>query len=298
MQTTLDDQIVALDTVWVDVDNVNPAPRNDRTHFDKVALWDLAESMREHGLLQPIVVRPIPPSQKVFWLVAGERRWRAAQLLGWEQIPAIVHWQMTDEQASLATLEENIKRADIDFIDEAEGYRYRMDAFGYDVKTMAAKAGVTVDRVRERLRLLDLVPEAQQQVRKGRMKLGHAALMSDLDRNHQYQALALFVRGRTPSIGQFREFCGKLLEQQSQAHVDDLLQVWQEQLASPSEPNVETGFVCDPSLPMLTGADTNVYAALKHYVAQLHNSGRDSDAAAVSTLAHHLVRGRWVKRPN
>ena len=103
---------------------------NDRQAFDQVALEELSESIRAHGLVQPITIRPMPDGH--YQIVAGERRWRACKLLTWHEIPAIVR-DLDDEAASAIMLAENIGRKDLNPIEEANAYHRRMDQFGWSV---------------------------------------------------------------------------------------------------------------------------------------------------------------------
>ncbi|HUT15496.1 MAG TPA: ParB/RepB/Spo0J family partition protein, partial [Anaerolineae bacterium] len=131
---------------------------NDRQAFDQVALEELSESIRTHGLVQPITIRPMTDGH--YEIVAGERRWLACKLLTWHEIPAIVR-DLDDEAASAIMLAENIGRKELTPIEEANAYRRRIDQFGWSETQVAGVAGVSLDLVRRRLSLLQLVPEAQ-----------------------------------------------------------------------------------------------------------------------------------------
>lgn len=164
---------------------------NTRKVFDPAKLKELADSMNELGLAQPITLRPMGDGYEI---VAGERRFRAAELNGWETIDAHVR-NLTDEEAYSITLTENAARVDLDPIDEAEGYQRGMDEFGWDMNEVAKRGGVTPQRVLTRVRLLKLVPEAQHLVRIGQLSGQSGLLMGDLDPNRQRLALAAVADG-------------------------------------------------------------------------------------------------------
>jgi ParB-like chromosome segregation protein Spo0J len=219
--------------------------QNDRTVFDPQALQELAASIREHGLAQPITVRPVflcgecetalgeepehcPACGAArffprFQIVAGERRFRAMGLLGWESVPAIVR-PMGDEEASAVMLAENVARADLDVIDEGRAYARRMDAFGWSAQEVADRAGVSVVRVRFRLKLLDLRPEVQKLVRDAQLPLGYAQILADagLDANRQLIAIRHLRDNPSPSPAWFRRTVNALLEEQAQGCLFDL----------------------------------------------------------------------------
>lgn len=195
---------------------------NDRTVFDPDALAALAQSIAETGLAQPITVRP---SGAVYEIVAGERRFRAHELLGEDGIDAIVRCY-DDETASRIMLAENLHRDDLDPLDEAAAYRRRMDEFGLTVGEVATMAGVTTARVTTRLPLLRLVPEAADLVRAGALSINHARIMADLDVNRQCLALAALAKGL--DYFAFRDVCVRLAEEQATEPLfdtDDFLRV-------------------------------------------------------------------------
>jgi len=194
---------------------------NDRTRFDQAALMELADSIREHGLAQPITVRWLPETD-CYQIVAGERRYRAVKMLGWDAIPAIIR-ELDDEATSAIMLAENIARADLDPIDEARAYQSRMDAFSWSVKDIAEKAGVSTVRVQFRLKLLSLRPDLQDLVRNGDLQLGYAQILSDasLDTNRQLIALGRLRDNPSPTPTWFRRVVNELLGQQAQEALFD-----------------------------------------------------------------------------
>lgn len=189
---------------------------NDRTVFEPNALRELADSISQNGLIQPVTVRPIADGE-LFQIVAGERRFRAVSLLEWGEVPCIVK-NMTDEEASAIMLAENVSRADIDPIDEAMAYRSRITLFGWSVAECARQAGVSAIRVQFRLKLLKLRPDVQSLVRNGNIPLGYASILSDadLDADRQMIAFARLRDNPSPTPGWFRRMVGELQAQQNQ----------------------------------------------------------------------------------
>lgn len=192
------------------------AGNNDRTVFDDAGLAELAASIDENGLAQPVTVRWNEERER-YELVAGERRFRAHLLLGKATIRALVA-DLTDREASDIMLAENTGRADLDPIDEANAYQARMTRYAYDEKTVAEKAGVSVQRVHNRVKLLKLRADVQHLVRSGNLQLGYAQIMADagLDRNRQLIALKRLNACPAPTPQWFRKECSDLLEQAAQ----------------------------------------------------------------------------------
>jgi len=190
---------------------------NDRTIFSAEGLLALADNIAKVGLIQPITVRPSQSFENAYEIVAGERRYRAVQLLGWQTVPAMVT-DLPNEAASAVMLTENMARVDLDPIDEAGAYRQRMDCYGWTAKRCAEAAGVTTVRVQARLSLLTLRADVQMMVRQGHLPIGYAYSLSccALDADRQMLAISRLRDNPTPTPSWFRRECAELLEQQSQ----------------------------------------------------------------------------------
>nr|WP_208408587.1 ParB/RepB/Spo0J family partition protein [Sphingomonas vulcanisoli] len=147
-----------------------PNPDQPRRHFDESALDELAASVKARGLIQPIVVRP---SGKGFEIVAGERRWRAAQRAQLHQIPALIRTLDDGEMLELAII-ENIQREDLNAIEEAESYQRLAKTYGHSQEALAKLVGKSRSHVANLLRLLDLPPAVRAMVVDGRLSMGHA----------------------------------------------------------------------------------------------------------------------------
>src|SRR5947199_8557435 len=160
----------------IDIDRILPNSQQPRKNFDEEALNELADSIREHGVIQPIVVRALEDG--FFQLVAGERRWRAAQRAGLFRIPAVIR-QATEHAALEIALIENLQREDLNPIEEAQAYERLIVDFGMTQEEVARRVGKNRTTIANMLRLLRLPPEVQQWLRENRISTGHAkALLS------------------------------------------------------------------------------------------------------------------------
>lgn len=240
---------------------------NDRTVFRESDLRALADSLAKDGLLQPVTLRSVGDHYEI---VAGERRTRAALLLGWTYIPAIVR-EMTDEQASSAMLAENIHRADIDPLDEARAYQKRIDSFGWSPAQVAKAAKVGEKRVRARLALLTLVPEAQHLIRSGQMGVQFGEIMASLDHNRQRIAMRYLSGTDHPLLREFAAVVGKLTSEQAQDTMFDLnlfvAQALEEHAAERAEWK-DRRFPFDERLPLMKRVGT-LGLSFETYIATL-----------------------------
>jgi ParB family chromosome partitioning protein len=154
----------------IEIGRIRPNPHQPRTHFDETAIDELADSIAERGVLQPILLRA---SGDGFEIVAGERRWRAAQRAGLHAIPAIVRAIDDSATAELALI-ENIQREDLNAIEEAEGYRQLVNRYGHTQEAVAKIVHKSRSHVANLLRLLDLPEFVRQSLMRGDINMGHA----------------------------------------------------------------------------------------------------------------------------
>ena len=155
------------------IEALKPNPDQPRKIFDQAELTELAESIRDKGVLQPILVRPHPKEDGVWQIVAGERRWRASQLARLTQVPVIVR-EMDDVAVFEVAIIENVQRADLNPLEEADAYRLLMERFGRTQDAVAGVVGKSRSHVANTLRLLQLPEEVLWYVRHGKMSAGHA----------------------------------------------------------------------------------------------------------------------------
>lgn len=156
-----------------------------RKRFDDTALDELADSIREHGILQPLTVRRLGTGY--YQIVAGERRWRAARLAGLTEVPAIVI-EADDRKATELALIENLQREDLDPLEEAEGYKKLMDSYHMTQEDVANRVGKSRSAVANALRLLGLCPEVRALVEAGKLSGGHARALLPLNATQQKKA--------------------------------------------------------------------------------------------------------------
>ena len=156
-----------------------------RKRFDDTALDELADSIREHGILQPLTVRRLGTGY--YQIVAGERRWRAARLAGLTEVPAIVI-EADDRKATELALIENLQREDLDPLEEAEGYKKLMDGYHMTQEDVASRVGKSRSAVANALRLLGLCPEVRALVEEGKLSGGHARALLPLSAAMQKKA--------------------------------------------------------------------------------------------------------------
>jgi ParB family chromosome partitioning protein len=174
--------------MMVALESLKPGRFNPRRNFPEAQIAELAASIRERGLVQPLVVRPSGTSGKSFEIVAGERRWRAAQVARLKEVPVVVR-SLSDQEAIEIAIIENVQREDLNAIEEAEGYNVLMENHGYTQEDLAKVIGKSRSHLANTLRLLKLPNRVLDLVRSGSLSAGHArALIGHPD------AAALAVR--------------------------------------------------------------------------------------------------------
>jgi ParB family transcriptional regulator, chromosome partitioning protein len=155
---------------------LRPNARNPRRSFAAAELDELAASLRERGIIQPIVVRPLRGSADGFEIIAGERRWRAAQRAGLHEVPVVVI-EATDAEALQLAIIENVQRADLNALEEAEGYRALMDEFHNSQEDIARIVGKSRSYIANTLRLLKLPDAVKGYIQTGKLTAGHARML-------------------------------------------------------------------------------------------------------------------------
>ncbi len=196
------------------IDAIAPNPRQPRQSFDPTALQELADSIREHGLIQPLVVTHGPGHDTgtgpVYYIIAGERRWRAARLAGLQQIPAVIK-EASDQALLELALVENVQRADLNPLEEAAAYKMLVDEFGLTQAQVATRVGKARVTVTNALRLLRLSEPVKEALITGKISEAHArALLGLEEEDLQVEALALVLR-RSLTVRQTEELVRRLL---------------------------------------------------------------------------------------
>ena len=155
------------------VEQMTPNPDQPRRSFAPEALQELADSLRSRGMLQPLIVRPHPSDKGLYQIVAGERRWRAAQIAQLHEVPVIVR-ELSDTEVLEVAIVENIQRADLNAIEEAASYRQLMDRFGHTQERLADALNKSRSHIANLLRLLNLPDQVQIWLKEGKLTAGHA----------------------------------------------------------------------------------------------------------------------------
>ena len=159
--------------LMVPVERIRPNPDQPRRTFDPDALSDLADSIREKGVIQPLIVRVAPEDLNLYEIVAGERRWRASQMAQLHELPVLVR-DFNDTEVLEIAIIENIQRADLNPVDEAAGYRQLMDKFGHTQEQLATALGKSRSHIANQMRLLQLPADVLDWLSAGKLSAGHA----------------------------------------------------------------------------------------------------------------------------
>lgn len=165
------------DTHALRISEIEPNRKQPRQDFDEAAIAELADSIRQHGLIQPIVVRPM---EEGYQIVAGERRWRACRMLGMSDVPVVVK-DFTDEETAQIALIENIQRQDLNPVEEAAAYRALMDEYGMTQEALSKAVGKSRSAIANSVRLLNLPDEIVEMLRKGKLSAGQAKAIASAD---------------------------------------------------------------------------------------------------------------------
>ena len=201
-------------SVTLPISQVEPGLNQPRKRFDPEALADLAESIRVHGIIQPLTVRRL--ASGYYQIIAGERRWRAARLAGLSQVPVVVI-EADDRKAMELALIENLQRADLNPIEEAEGYQQLISQYGMTQEQAAERVGKSRPAVANALRLLSLGPEILKLVEAGTISAGHARALLVLKTDGERMAVAQKVQNLSLSVRQTEALCKKMAKPPKEA---------------------------------------------------------------------------------
>lgn len=179
------------------IEDLYPSPEQPRTHFDEIKLVELADSIRVHGIITPLVVRPRPEGG--YFLIAGERRWRAAQRAGLHELPVVVQ-DVSEELALERALVENLQRADLGPLEEAAAYQRLADSFGMTHEQIAVRIGKDRSTVANAIRLLKLPPAVRQLVEDEKLTMGHARALLGFEETSAMERAARTVVDKGLSV--------------------------------------------------------------------------------------------------
>ena len=189
------------------IDQIIANPRQPRTHMDSEELNDLAASIREHGVIQPLIVMPGPEADQ-YTLIAGERRWRASSLAGLESIPVIIRHVSEQQQLELALI-ENVQRADLSPLETAEAYHQLTEEFGLSHEEVAQRVGKSRVSVTNTLRLLKLPEVIQATLAEGKITEGHARAILSLPSTQAQLAVLQAILTHDLNVRQTEELVRK-----------------------------------------------------------------------------------------
>ena len=183
--------------VSLKITDIIPNQNQPRHQFDEDALRELSDSIAQHGVLQPLLVRPM--TDGTYQLVAGERRWRASRMAGLAEVPVVIR-EMTDQESATLALIENLQREDLNPMEEATGYRSLMDAYGLTQEEAARVVGKSRPAVTNALRLLQLPEPVTDMVADGRLSAGHARALLAFDSEQAQRDVAAQIVDKQLSV--------------------------------------------------------------------------------------------------
>ena len=172
------ENISASSAVKLKLNEIEPNKNQPRKNFDDEALAELSASIQKHGVIQPLLVRPLPGGN--YQLVAGERRWRASRMAGLTEVPVVIR-ELSDEDAAALALIENLQREDLDPVEEEEGYKYLMDNYALTQEEAAQRVGKSRSAVANLMRLLSLPADILALVSEKKLSAGHARTLLPLE---------------------------------------------------------------------------------------------------------------------
>lgn len=205
----IDNVLEGQNVVELKLTEIEPNKQQPRQSFDEEKLGTLAESIKEYGVLQPIVVKKLETG--FYQIIAGERRWRAARLAGLKKIPVIIKEIESREVMEIALI-ENLQREDLNAIEEAEGYQKLMDEFGLTQEQLSQKVGKSRPAIANSLRLLNLADEVKQYLIEGTISSGHARALLSTDKKEVQIAAAKRIIEEGMSVRQTEAFISQLLK--------------------------------------------------------------------------------------
>ena len=194
--------------VEIALDEVKKNPYQPRTYFNEEKLNELKESIEKNGLLQPIIVKK---AVKGYYIIAGERRYRAFELLGKKEIPAIIK-EMTDEEMMVFAVLENLQREDLSALEESESYKNLMDKMSLTQEELAKKLGKSRPYIANSLRLLKLPTEIKNKLEQGVISTAHARTLLSLKTKKAMEEVCALVVERKMSVRELEEYVAKLLK--------------------------------------------------------------------------------------
>ncbi len=258
------------------VSEIEPNRAQPRVEFDEEALAELTESVRQHGILQPLLVRPMLNGR--YQIVAGERRWRAARGAGLQEVPVMIR-QLTDEEVMLLALIENLQREQLSVLEEAEGYRRLQEEYGMTQEQIANRVGKSRSAVANALRLLQLPEEIRSLIGEGGLTQGHAKAILALEREEDRRTAAALCIEKELSVRETERLVQQMQRQQEAA------------AAPQREDRLRTPVLAAESQKLLSdrlGRKVKVTHGAKKGVVQIEYYGEDDLKTLVKRLAGEM----------
>ena len=204
-------------TVSLPISEIEPNRAQPRKQFDDEALAELSASISQHGVLQPLLVRPVAGGS--YQLVAGERRWRASRMAGLTEVPVVIR-EMSDKEAAELALIENLQREDLNPMEEAAGFQSLIESYHMTQEEAAQRVGKSRSAVTNALRLLGLTPSVRKLVEEGKLSAGHARALVPLSPSLQESAANAIVSGGL-SVRQTEALVKRLSAEKKEAQLKD-----------------------------------------------------------------------------
>lgn len=204
-------------SLYLPISQVESCSSQPRKHFDEASLAELADSIREHGIIQPLTVRKL--ASGYYQIIAGERRWRAARLAGLQEVPVIV-MEADDRKAAELAMIENLQREDLNPMEEAAGFQSLIESYHMTQEEAAQRVGKSRSAVTNALRLLGLTPSVRKLVEEGKLSAGHARALVPLSPSLQESAASAIVSGGL-SVRQTEALVKRLSAEKKEAQVKD-----------------------------------------------------------------------------
>ena len=245
-------------SLYLPISQVESCSSQPRKHFDEASLAELADSIREHGIIQPLTVRKL--ASGYYQIIAGERRWRAARMAGLREVPVVII-EADDKKAMELALIENLQRADLNPIEEALGYQELMGTYEMTQEQAAARVGKSRPAVANALRLLSLSPAVLELVKDGALSAGHARALLPVKDEAQQLSLAQKVMALGLSVRQTEALCKKLSKQA--------------QPAKPQPPQVDYLAECEKELTAGLGRKVRIVSGKRKGRIELEYYGQE-----------------------
>lgn len=207
------EEINSSSTEKIKLVDIVPNKEQPRKRFNESALSELADSISQHGVIQPLLVRPL--SGGTYQLVAGERRWRASRMAGLKEVPVVIK-DLSDEEASVIAMIENLQREDLNAIEEADGIKYLMTKYGLTQEEVSERVGKSRSAVANSLRLLKLPESVSEYVRDGIISAGHAKALLPLEDEEKMISLCNTIIKDNLSVREVEKIVKSMLTEKKQ----------------------------------------------------------------------------------